>query len=110
VRRPHAYSLPALDAARVLGAQIAQGRRLRRFSQADLCERASVSRDTLRKAEKGDPSTALGIMFELATLVGVNLFGVPPEQLPPLVARERDRLALLPAHVYPQRDDEDDDF
>jgi hypothetical protein len=49
-------------------------------------------------------------MFELATLVGVHLFGVPAGQLPGLAARERERLALLPAHVYPRRTPDDDDF
>jgi hypothetical protein len=49
-------------------------------------------------------------MFELATLVGVNLFGIPPGQLPRLAARERDRLALLPAHVYPRHVGADDEF
>jgi hypothetical protein len=49
-------------------------------------------------------------MFELATLVGVHLFGVPPGQLPGLAARERERLALLPAHVYRRHASDDDEF
>jgi hypothetical protein len=49
-------------------------------------------------------------MFELATLVGVDLFGIPPDRLPGLAARERDRLALLPAHVYPRQVSDDDEF
>jgi hypothetical protein len=49
-------------------------------------------------------------MFELATLVGMDLFGVPPGQLQNLAAVGRDRLALLPAHVYPRQMASDDDF
>lgn len=110
MRRAHTYSPQTLDAARVLGLRIAQGRRLRRWTQAELCERAGVSRATLRNAEHGEPTVAVGVMFELATLVGVDLFGIPPDRLPGLAARERDRLALLPAHVYPRQVSDDDEF
>jgi transcriptional regulator with XRE-family HTH domain len=94
----------------LLGLRIAEGRRQRRWTQAELCERASVSATTLRNAEHGEPTVAIGVMFELATLVGVELFGVPAGQLSGLAARERDRLALLPAHVYPRQVMPDDDF
>src|ERR1700684_1386023 len=110
MRRPHAYSPEALDAARVLGLRIAEGRRHRRWTQAELCERASVSATPLRNAERGEPTVAVGVMFELATLVGVNLFGIPPGDLPRLAAREGERLALLPAHVYPRHANSDDEF
>lgn len=110
MRRPHTYSPEVLDAARVLGLRIAEGRRLRRWTQAGLCERAGVSATTLRNAERGEPTVAVGVMFELATLVGVELFGVPASQLSTLSARDRDRLALLPAHVYPRQVMADDDF
>lgn len=110
MRQPHTYSPQTMDAARVLGLRIAQGRRERKWTQAELCERAGVARATVRNAERGVPTVAVGVMFELATLVGVTLFGRPPDQLPDLAARERDRLALLPAHVYPRRMADDDDF
>lgn len=110
MRRPHTYSPQTLDAARVLGLRIAEGRRLRRWTQAELSERAGVSQATLRNAERGVPTVAVGVMFELATLVGVNLFGIPPDRLPDVAARERDHLALLPAHVYPRYVSDNDEF
>jgi DNA-binding XRE family transcriptional regulator len=110
VRRSHVYSPQTLDAARVLGLRIAEGRRRRRWTQAELCERAGISKVTLRNAEHGEPTVAVGVMFELATLVGVELYGLPPSSLRDLAARERDRLALLPAHVYPRQVSVDDDF
>jgi transcriptional regulator with XRE-family HTH domain len=110
MRRPHAYSPEALDAAGVLGLRIAEGRRQRRWTQAELCQRAGISVTTLRNAEHGEPTVAVGVMFELAALVGVELFGVPAGQLGGLAARERDRMALLPAHVYPRQVTTDDDF
>jgi transcriptional regulator with XRE-family HTH domain len=99
-----------LDAARVLGLRIAEGRRRRRWTQAELCERAGVSKATLRNAERGEPTVAIGVVFELAILVGVELYGTPPGQLRNLAARESDRLALLPARVYPRQVNVDDDF
>jgi len=110
VRRTHTYSSRTLDAARVLGLRIAEGRRRRRWTQAELSERGGVSKATVRNAERGEPTVAVGVMFELATLVGVHLFGTPPGELPGMAARERDRLALLPAHVYPRRLGGDDEF
>lgn len=110
MRSPHTYSPQSLDAARVLGLRIAEGRRLRRWTQAELSERAGVSASTLRNAERGEPTVAIGVVFELAYLVGVELFGVPPGELRDMVGRERDRLAVLPAHVYPRREQADDDF
>lgn len=108
--RERTYSPQALDAARVLGMRIAEGRRERRWTQGELSERAGISKVTLRNAERGEPTVAIGVMFELATLVGVELFGVPLGELSALAARERDRLALLPAHVYRRQARFDDDF
>ena len=110
MRRSHTYSPQTLDAARVLGLRVAEGRRQRRWTQTELGERAGVSTTTLRNAERGEPTVAIGVMFELAALVGVELFGVPPGAIRGLVSRERDRLALLPEHVYPRRVTVDDDF
>jgi hypothetical protein len=49
--------------------------------------------------ERGDTSVAVGTVFELAGLVGIDLFGTPPSDLGALVRREEERLALLPARV-----------
>ena len=110
VRRSHTYSPQTLDAARVLGLRIAEGRRQRRWTQADLSERAGVSKVTLRNAERGEPTVAVGVIFELAILVGVELYGLPPGNLRDLATREGDRLALLPAHVYRRQVSPDDEF
>lgn len=92
-------SAPARDAGRLLGLQIAQGRRRRRYTVAELAERVGVSVVTIRKVERGDPSVAIGTVFEAATIVGVPLFNVDRSELGSLIAREADRLALLPSRV-----------
>lgn len=104
------YSQQTLDAARVLGLEIAGARREQRWTINELAERAGVSRITVRAVEAGAPTVAVGTVFELATLLGVELFGATPSQFPELLARGRDRLALLPARVRQPTTTLDDDF
>lgn len=101
----------ARDAARILGAQIAAARRRRRWTATRLAEQVNVSLPTLRKIERGDPSVALGTVFDAAVAVGVPLFGADVDRVAALARHIEDRLALLPARVTPIGDEElDDDF
>lgn len=52
--------LPVIRALRKLGADIRDARRRRRIPVSILAERASISRTTLNRIEKGDPNAALG--------------------------------------------------
>lgn len=108
--RGRTYSAQALDAGRALGLRIAGGRRERKWTQAELAERGGVSVVTVRHAERGEPTVAVGVVFELAVLTGVELLGASPGELRDLVARERERLALLPAQVRQRQVAFDDDF
>lgn len=102
----------AAEAVRVLGLQIAAGRRRLRRSQADLAERAGVSRDTLSRVENGDPKVAIGTFLELAVLVGVPLFDQDTVAGTRELTRQlSDRVALLGQRVrQPQQPQVDDDF
>lgn len=86
-------------ALRLLGAEIAQGRRERRWSSASLAKRAGVSETTVRKVERGDSGVAIGTVFEMATLTGVPIFSADPRELEVGLRRSQDRLALLPERV-----------
>ena len=61
--------VPVARALRKLGHDIRDARRRRRIPVTILADRASVSRTTLNKAEKGDPGVSLGtyatILFSL---------------------------------------------
>jgi transcriptional regulator with XRE-family HTH domain len=105
----HIYSPYAKDAAKLLGSQIQEGRRARRWSAEELARRIGISRPTLSKIERGDLSVGLGASFEAARLVGVPLFG-DRNRLKTELARSGDRLALLPQRVRSARGDVDDDF
>ena len=68
---PHAPSspLPAAHALRKLGRDLALARRKRGISTADMAERLFVSRDTLWRLEKGDPTVALGTLATAAFIL-----------------------------------------
>ena len=99
MRKAHSISPHAKSAVEVLGLEIARARRTRRLSQVQLAERAGISEPTLSSIERGVPTVGIGIVFEVASLVGLDLFGAETDDLPALVARGRDRLALLPRRV-----------
>ena len=108
--RARPYSSPTRAAVRLLGAEIARERKRRRVRAADLAERAHVSVMTLRNVERGEPSVAIGIVFEVAVLLGIDLFGTPDE-IHARTRRAKESLALLPRRVrHPRADDVDDDF
>jgi DNA-binding XRE family transcriptional regulator len=59
-RTSAAIPVPVARALRKLGHDIRDARRRRRIPVTILAERASISRTTLHKAEKGDPGVSLG--------------------------------------------------
>ena len=108
MRRTRVYSPAAADATATLGALIAAARRSRRMTVDELCERAGISPNTLRSVEAGAPTVAIGVVFEVAVLLGVPLFDVPAGELSEVRARAGDRLALLPRRVrHPQEFDDE---
>ena len=93
-----ALPLPAAQALRKLGRDLALARRKRGISTADMAGRLFVSRDTLWRLERGDPSVSLGT---LAT--GVFVLQLH-ERLASLAAPASDALALsLDERRLPQR-------
>lgn len=110
MRRPHTYTPQTSDAAKVIGLEIARARRKRRWTTAELASRAGISTTTLFRVERGDPTVAIGIVFEVATLLGIQLFGADRNELAALVGRGQERLALLPARVREPEGPVDDDF
>lgn len=63
--------LPAKRALRKLGHDIRDARRRRRIPAAIAAQRASMSRTTLVKIEKGDPGVALGLYATVLFVLGM---------------------------------------
>ena len=94
----------------MLGEQIRLGRKQRKWTEQNLADRAGISRATLQKIERGELSPAIGIAFEVATLVGVNLFEQDKLPLSKHIEQTRDKIALLPKRIQVKNKAVDDDF
>ncbi len=104
--KQRAYSKYTEEALALLAAQIKLGRKERGWTEEEAAERAGISRSTLRKIEQGEHGTAIGLVFEVATLVGVKLFDDP---VPIQTQREhvQNKIALLPQRIrLPEVDDD----
>jgi DNA-binding XRE family transcriptional regulator len=65
------FPLPVVRVLRALGQDIRDARLRRRISTTIMAERASISRTTLNKVEKGDPGVALGIYATVLFVLGL---------------------------------------
>lgn len=63
--------IPVARALRKLGRDISDARRRRRIPAAVLAERASISRTTLVKVEKGAPGVSMGIYAKVLFVLGM---------------------------------------
>jgi transcriptional regulator with XRE-family HTH domain len=98
--RKRTYSRATCESAELLGKLIRLGRKERKMTEIDLAGRAGISRATLQKIERGDLKCEVGLFFEVATLVGVKLFGSEdPRAVSMHLGRINDKLALLPQTV-----------
>ena len=104
------YSKYAKEAALLLGQQIKLGRKNRKWSEKNLADRAGISRATLQKIEAGKMSPSIGLVFETAALVGVNLFEQDNQRLQTSLDLTQSKIALLPKRIQSKKKAVDDDF
>ena len=98
--RKRTYSRATREATELLGKLIRLGRKERKMTENELAGRAGISRATLQKIERGDLKCEVGLFFEVATLVGVKLFGAEDSSMVSMhLGRINDKLALLPQSV-----------
>lgn len=70
-RSASASPIPARRALRKLGHDIRDARRRRRIPVAIMAERASISRMTLHKVEKGEPGVSMGTYATVLFVLGM---------------------------------------
>jgi transcriptional regulator with XRE-family HTH domain len=85
---PPSLPLPAVQALHKLGRDLALARRKRGISTADMAGRLFISRDTLWRLERGDPTVSMGTLATVAFVL--QLHG----RLAGLAAPASDTLAL----------------
>jgi len=108
--KPRVYSKYAKEAAFLLGQQIRLERKRRQWSEQNLAERAGISRATLQKIEAGEMSPSIGLVFEVAALVGVPLFEQENRALATSIELAQSKIALLPKRIKTRTKAVDDDF
>ena len=64
--------IPVMGILKKLGHDISEARRRRRITIKLLAERARISRATVGKIEKGDPSTSLGAYAAVLFVLGMT--------------------------------------
>ena len=94
-----AYSRYGLEAAELLGLLIHEARIARGLTVTEAAERAGMSRGLVHRIESGDMGCSIGAVFELAAIVGVQLFEAEPSTLTRHLAAARGKQALLPKKV-----------
>lgn len=93
-----ALPIPVARALRKLGQDLRDARRRRRIPVAVMAERASISRTTLGKVEKGDPGVSLGTYATVLFVLGLA------ERLSDLAEAGKDAVGLaLEDERLPQR-------
>jgi transcriptional regulator with XRE-family HTH domain len=93
-----AIPMPVAHALRKLGRDLALARRKRGIATADMAGRLFVSRDTLWRLERGDPTVSLGTLATAAFVLQLH------ERLANLAAPASDDLALsLDENRLPKR-------
>ena len=107
---PRTYSYLTEEALVLLGKQIKLARKRRRMPEYALASRVGIARSTLQLIEQGNPSVAIGLVLEAATLAGVDLFVPEANTLAPQIERVDDKLALMPGSIRESRREVDDDF
>ncbi|MEZ4753744.1 MAG: hypothetical protein R3A13_05465 [Bdellovibrionota bacterium] len=81
-------SLPLARALKKFGSDLCDARRRRRLSVSIMAERASISRMTLNKIEKGDPGVSFGSYAKVLFVLGLS------DRLSDLIDVQRDKFGL----------------
>lgn len=104
------YSRFSHDAVELLGALIREARNERNITAQELADRAGISRGMLQRIEKGNMKCEIGVVFEVAAIVGIRLFDSDESTLSVHLQQTREKLTLLPKSVRKKIKTVRDDF
>ena len=110
------YSIYTVEACRLLGLLVRNGRKEKGMSVEELAERAGTSPSFIRRLEQGGLKGEIGIAFEAAFIAGVPLFSPDATSAPTLssiqseLSRAEKIASLLPKTVHKPKEHVDDDF
>lgn len=95
--------IPVTKALRKIGQDISEARRRRRIATKLMAQRAGISRATLAKIEKGDPTTSMGNYASVLFVLGmVSRISDLVDSNHDLVGRQIDE-ENLPKRIRPRK-------
>ncbi|MES2825130.1 MAG: helix-turn-helix transcriptional regulator [Pseudomonadota bacterium] len=106
----HAYSRYSLDALELMGNLIRESRVAANLTAEALAQRAGISRSLLHRIEKGDAGCTIGAVFEIAAILGIQLFDLDAKNLAMRLSYSTEKQALLPKAVRSSKKVVKDDF
>lgn len=104
------YSRYSREAVTLLAALIRTARKERKLTTQEVADRAGISRGLVQRIEKGDMKCEIGVVFEIATIVGLKLFEADEPTLTRHIRQTEDKLSLLPKSVRKTTKAVDDEF
>jgi len=109
-KRTRTYSNRTLLTVDLLAKLIQSARKRKGWSESELAERCGATRPTIRKIEQGNPSSEIGLYFEIAAILDIPLFSDDPGQLRSLNKKLDLELSLLPQRIRKGIEEVIDDF
>lgn len=103
------YSPVTQDALQVMGGLIRLYRSERGLSVQNLANRLGVSRGLVQRIEAGNPKCEIGVVFEMAALLGIQLFS-PTTPLADLADHIGAKIAVLPKAIHSRAPEVNNDF
>lgn len=90
------YSHYCQDAVTLLGGMIRVERKKRKLTAQEIADRAGTSRGLIQRIEKGDLKCEIGVVFEVATILGIKLFDADETEMKKHHLQIEEKLTLLP--------------
>ena len=104
------YSRYTIDALQLMASIIKSARKGRKLTMQEVADRVGISRGLLQRIEKGDTKCEIGVVFEVAAVVGIELFSSDEQQLSHHLKNTQEKLSLMPKSVRKNTKKVDDDF
>jgi transcriptional regulator with XRE-family HTH domain len=97
--RSRSYSTDACNAVSLMGEMISAERIEQGITSEELAVKAGISRGLLKRVEQGDMGCGIGIVFEIASILGLSTLEESSEILTDRLNQVRRHRALLPKRV-----------
>jgi len=104
------YTQYSKTACALLGGMIRAARKEHRWTIQEVAERAGISRGMLQRIGNGNLKCEIGMVFEIAAVVGIKLFNSEGRTLADQLQHTKEKLALLPKSVRKKPKTVRDDF